>query len=167
MATMLKSNVQDALNDQMNAEMASAYLYLSMAGYFESRSLRGMAHWMRVQAGEEWRHAMKFFGHLVDRGGRIALQQIDAPKDKWNSVQEAFQDALSHECQVSGRIHGLVKLAAGEGDFATHAFLQWFVNEQVEEEANAQMVVDKLKWIGDANVGLLFLDSELGKRAAE
>jgi ferritin len=110
---------------------------------------------------------MKFFGHLVDRGGRIALQQIDAPKDKWNSVQEAFQDALSHECQVSGRIHGLVKLATGEGDFATHAFLQWFVNEQVEEEANAQMVVDKLKWIGDANVGLLFLDSELGKRAAE
>ncbi|MGD0896839.1 MAG: ferritin [Thermoguttaceae bacterium] len=164
---MLKSNIQDALNDQMNAEMASAYLYLSMAAHFESRSLRGMAHWMKVQAGEEWRHAMKFFQQIVDRGGHVSFLPLGAPKEKWSSVQDAFQDALNHECQVTGRIHGLVKLAASEADFATHAFLQWFVNEQVEEEANAQIIVEKLKMMGDGNVGLLFLDSELGKRAGD
>ena len=161
---MLKSNLQDALNDQMNAELASAYLYLSMAGYFESRSLRGMARWMQVQAQEEWRHAMKFFQHVVDRGGRVALQQIDAPKEKWNSVQEVFQDALSHECQVTGRIHGLVKLAASEADFATNAFLQWFVNEQVEEEANALHIVQQLRLMGDSKDSMFTLDRELGKR---
>ena len=164
---MLKSNIQDALNDQMNAEIASAYLYLSMAGYYESRSFRGMAHWMQIQAREEWRHAMKFFDHIVERGGRVALRQINAPKEKWNSIQEPFQDALSHECQITGRIHGLVKLAASEADFATQAFLQWFVNEQVEEEANSLMIVERLKLVGDGNVGLLFLDSELAKRAAD
>jgi ferritin len=163
---MLKSNVQDALNNQVHAEIASSYLYLSMAAHFESRNFHGMAQWMHVQAREEWGHAMKIFQHLVDRGGQVVLQQIEAPKAQWGSVLEVFEDSYRHECQVTGRIHGLVKLATTESDFASLAFLQWFVSEQVEEEAQTQLIVEKLKMMGDGNIGLFILDGELGKRAA-
>ena len=163
---MLKSNVLEALNRQINAEITSSYLYLSMAAHFESRNFRGMAGWMQVQAREEWGHAMKLFGHVVDRGGQVALAQIDAPKAQWGSVLEVFDDARKHECQVTGLIHGLVKLATNESDYATLAFLQWFVNEQVEEEAQTQLIVEKLKMMGDGNIGLFILDAELGKRGA-
>jgi ferritin len=161
---MLKAKVQDALNSQINAELASSYLYLSMAAYFESRNLRGMAHWMRAQAEEEWKHAMKFYGFIFERGGRVTLQGVDAPKAQWESALEAFEDAYRHECEVTGLIHGLVKLATSESDFATLAFLQWFVSEQVEEEAAAQFIVEKLKTMGESNVALFILDGELGKR---
>ncbi len=164
---MLKSNVQDALNSQLNAEVASAYLYLSMAAHFESQNFRGMAHWMQTQAREEWKHAMKFFGHIVDRGGRVVLARLEAPKAQWGSVLEVFQETVSHECHVTERIHSLVKLAVTESDFATQSFLQWFVDEQVEEESQAQQIVEKLKMMGDGNIGLFILDAELGKRAAE
>jgi ferritin len=161
---MLKSNVQDALNGQLHAELASSYLYLSMAAYFESRNLRGMAHWMQIQAQEEWKHAMKFYGFIAERGGRVQLRAVDAPQGEWGSALEAFEGAYKHECKITGLIHGLVKLANSEADFATLAFLQWFVTEQVEEEAQAQFIVEKLKAMGESNVALHILDGELGKR---
>jgi ferritin len=163
----LKPNLLDALNTQLNAEMASTYLYLSMAAHFESRNFRGMSHWMQTQAREEWSHAMKIFGYINERGGQVTLKQIDAPKSQWGSVLEVFQDSLNHECLVSDRIHGLVRLAISESDFATQSFLQWFINEQVEEEAQTNLIVEKLKMMGDGNIGLFILDGELGKRAAE
>jgi ferritin len=161
----LKSKVLDALNQQLNAEAASSYLYFSMAAFFESQNFPGMAKWMHVQGQEEWGHAMKFYRQIVDRGGRVTLKQIDAPQTEWKSVLDAFQDAYAHECEVTGLIHGLVKLAAAESDYATGAFLQWFVNEQVEEEAQVQFIVQRLKMMGDGNIGLVILDGELGKRA--
>lgn len=162
---MLKANVQDALNKQLNAELASSYLYLSMAAWFEEKNYRGMGHWMRTQAQEEYGHAMKFYGYIIERGGRVVLGQIGAPKAEWGGISEAFQDAYAHEIQVTRWIHELTKLVMGESDFATQSFLQWFINEQVEEEANVEQIVEKLKMVGESNVGLLFLDSELGKRA--
>lgn len=164
---MLKPNVQDALNTQVNAEVASAYLYLSMAGYFESLNFRGMARWMQLQAKEEWSHAMKFYGYIYERMGQVTLKQIDAPKTQWGSVLEVFQDTLAHECRVTSRVHSLVKLATDETDYPTLNFLQWFVNEQVEEEAAAHSIVERLKMMGDGNIGLFMLDGELGKRAGE
>jgi ferritin len=162
---MLKPTLQEALNKQLNAELASSYLYLSMAAWFEEQNYRGMAQWMRVQSHEEWTHAMKFFSYIIDRGGRVVLAQVNAPKADWGGVLEAFQDAYNHECQVTKWIHELAKLAVAESDFASQSFLQWFINEQVEEEATAEQIVEKLKRVGDSNVALLFLDSELGKRA--
>jgi ferritin len=164
---MLKPNVQDALNTQLNAEVASSYLYLSMAAHLESQNFRGMAHWMQTQAREEWKHAMKFFGHIIERGGHVTLKQIDAPKGEWKSVLDVFQDTLKHEQCVTAGIHGIVKLSTAESDYATQNFLQWFVNEQVEEESSAQTIVSRLQMMGDGNVGLFILDGELGRRAGE
>jgi ferritin len=162
---MLKPNVQDALNAQINAELASSYLYLAMAAHFESRNFRGLAAWMQVQAREEHGHAMKIFAQVLERGGRVTLKAIEAPKAEWASVLEVFEDAYRHECKVTGLIHGLLKLAIAETDFASQAFLQWFVTEQVEEEAQTLAIVEKLKMMGDGNIGLFILDAELGKRA--
>jgi ferritin len=162
---MLKANVQDALNKQLNAELASSYLYLSMAAWFEEKNFRGMGHWMRTQAQEEHGHAMKIYGYIIDRGGRVVLGQINAPKNEWDCISEAFQDSYNHETQVTRAIHDLTKLAMDNADFATQSFMQWFINEQVEEEATVEQIVEKLKMVGESNVGLLFLDSELGKRA--
>jgi ferritin len=164
---MLKPNVQDALNSQLNAELASSYLYLSMAAHFESRNLRGMAAWMKTQAREEWVHGMKIFDFIVERGGRVSLGAVGAPKADWQSALEIFEDSYKHECKITGLIHGLVKLANSESDFATLAFLQWFVTEQVEEEANVSAITEKLKMMGESNVALFILDGELGKRAAQ
>jgi ferritin len=164
---MLKANVQEALNNQINAEIASAYLYLAMAAYFESKNFHGLAKWMEVQAREEWGHAMKFFHQVNERGGRVILKQIETPPSEWKSVLEVFEQTLSHEIKVTEKIHGLVKLATVECDYATLAFLQWFVTEQVEEENQSIAVVEKLKLMGESHVGLFMLDSELGKRAAE
>lgn len=164
---MLKANIQEALNNQINAEIASTYLYLSMSAYFEAKNFRGLAKWMEVQAREEWKHAMKIFAQVNDRGGRVILKQIDAPPSEWKSVLDVFEHVLAHEIKVTEKIHALVKLAINECDYATQAFLQWFVTEQVEEEATAMLVVEKLRLSGDSHVGLLILDGELGKRAAE
>jgi ferritin len=164
---MLKANVQEALNTQINAEVASAYLYLAMAAYFESKNFHGLARWMEVQAREEWGHAMKIFHQVNERGGRVILKQIDAPQSEWKSVMEVFEQTLTHELKVTEKIHGLVKLVTVECDYATLAFLQWFVTEQVEEENQVIEIVEKLKLMGESHVGLFMLDSELGKRAAE
>ena len=163
---MLKPKIQDALNDHLNQELFSAYLYMSMASYFEARNLSGMGQWMKVQVQEELMHGLKFFDFVHDRGGRVILQTIAAPKTEWTSPLDAFEEAYTHECEISGRINALVDLAIAESDHALNSFLQWFVNEQVEEEANVEAIVDKLKLVGDNGVALFMVDGELGNRPA-
>lgn len=162
--TMLGKKMQDAVNEQINAELYSAYLYLSMSAYFESVKMPGMAHWMRLQTGEEQTHAMKLFAHVVERGGRVTLKAIGTPQAEWASPLAAFEGAYAHEQKVTGLINDLVKLAREEKDTTTDAFLQWFVKEQVEEEESADEIVQKLKKIEDAPDGLRALDGELGQR---
>ena len=163
---MMNSKIQDSFNEQLNAELYSSYLYLSMAAYFGSQNLKGMAHWMRMQGEEENIHAMKFFDFINERGGEVILTQIDAPRTEWSSPLDAFGDAYEHECKVTGLINDLVDLALRERDHAANTFLQWFVTEQVEEEAAAQEIRDKLKLIGDSPVALFMIDRELGQRPA-
>lgn len=163
---MFNRKMQDAFNQQINAELFSSYLYLSMAAHFESQNLKGMAHWMRQQAQEEHMHAMKFFDFINERGGRVVLTQIEAPKTEWKSPLEVFEETCEHESKVTGLIHDLVDLSLAEKDHAAHTFLQWFVNEQVEEEAAAQEIRDKMKLIGDNTVALFMVDQELGQRPA-
>ena len=161
---MLSKKMEKAINQQINAEMYSSYLYLSMATYFESISLGGFSNWMRQQAQEELFHGMKMFDFVCERGGRVTLKAIDQPPAKWASPLDAMKNVLSHEQKVTGLINDLVNLAQDERDHATNIFLQWFVSEQVEEEDTAGSMVDKLKLIGkDAN-GLFMLDTELGQR---
>lgn len=163
---MMNQKIQDAFNRQLNAELFSSYLYLSMAGYFESQNLKGMAHWMQMQAQEENMHAMKFFDFINECGARVALTQIDTPKTEWGSPLEVFEDTCKHESKVTGLINDLVELSLEEKDHAANAFLQWFVTEQVEEEATAQEIRDKLKLASDNPVALFMIDQELGQRAA-
>lgn len=163
---MIRKKMEKALCGQLTAELYSSYLYLAMAAYFQSISLPGFASWMRVQAQEELVHAMKFFDFVAERGGRVGLKEIEAPPREWKSPLSAFEEAYKHEQKVSGLIDGLVELAAGEKDHATASFLRWFVDEQVEEEASADEVVQKLKLMGDAKGGLFMLDRELGQRPA-
>ena len=161
---MLSKKMEKAINQQINAEFYSSYLYLAMATYFESISLGGFSSWMRQQVQEELFHAMKMFDFVCERGGRVILEAIDKPPSKWKSPLDAFENVLSHEQKVTGLINDLVNLALDERDHASNIFLQWFVSEQVEEEATAGTLVDKLKLIGkDAN-GLFMLDTELGQR---
>lgn len=163
---MLSSNMKKALNDQINAELYSAYLYLSMAAYFEDTNLPGMAGWMKAQAQEEVGHAMKFYSYVFDRDSKVELKAIDGPKTKWASPLAAFEDAYKHEQKVTGLIHKLVDLANKEKDHATRSFLNWFVDEQVEEEASTKMIAERLKVIGDSKPGLFMLDRELGGRGS-
>ena len=163
---MLSQKVQDAFDQQINAELHSSYLYLSMAAYFESKDLKGMANWMVVQAGEERAHAMRFYDFINDRGGRVLLTQIEGPKTEWKSPLEAFEDAYKHEIKITGMINELFTLVAIEKDGAGHDFLEWFCREQVEEEANAQLIVAQLKLVGDNGLGLYMLDQQLGQRKA-
>jgi ferritin len=164
--TMIGKKMQDALNEQIKEELESAYLYLSAAAYFHFAGFDGMAKWMTVQAEEEREHAMKFFDHIVERDGRVELLALDQPKKEWTSPLEAFQDAYKHEQYITGRINDLVKLAAEENDNPAAIMLQWFVTEQVEEEASASKIVQMLERIGDAGHGLIMLDYELGKRGS-
>jgi len=161
---MLKPNVEEALNRQVNAELFSSYLYLSMAAYFDSQTLAGMANWMRIQAQEELIHALKLFDFISERDGRVLLTQIDSPKTEWESPLNAFEDALGHERKVTGLINDLVDLSLGEKDHAANTFLQWFVTEQVEEEAAAKTIVDQLRMIADHPMALFMVDRELGQR---
>jgi ferritin len=161
---MLSKKMLEALNKQINAEYASSYLYLSMAAYFETATLKGFAKWMRLQAKEEEEHALKFFDYINDRGGRVTLLPIPAPPKDFPSVLAVMEATLKHEQKVTSLIHALVDQAIEEKDHATHIFLHWFVEEQVEEEANASEIVEKLKMINQSSGGLLMLDKELGKR---
>jgi ferritin len=156
--------MQQKLNDQLNAELYSAYLYLSMSAYFESSDLDGFANWMRVQAREELMHAMKFFDFISSRGGRVVLQPIEGPPTDWQSAADAFEEVYRHEQKVTGLINALASSAVAESDHATNSFLQWFVNEQVEEEESANRVLRNLKLVGSDGAGLLMLDRELSQR---
>lgn len=161
---MLSDNIRAALNKQANHEYFSSYLYLSMSAYFQSVNLNGFAHWMRVQAQEELVHAMKVYDFINERDGRVILETIQGPPTEWASPLEAFQEAYKHEQLMSRLINELTTLAIEEKDHATNVFLQWFVNEQVEEESNVNNVVKTLSLIGEASEGLFFYDRELAKR---
>ncbi len=161
---MLSSKVQEALNRQVNAELYSSYLYLSMVAHLEAKNFRGMAQWMRVQSGEETTHGMKIYDYILERGGGVTLTQIDAPKTSWASPVELFEDAYAHEQKVTAMINGLMDLVIAEKDHAGHDFLEWFVTEQVEEESNAQAIVEQLKLVGDSGVGVYMIDQQLGQR---
>jgi ferritin len=161
---MLKENIQEALCEQLNAELYSSYLYLSMSAHFSSIDLAGFANWMRCQAQEELAHAMKFYEYIIERGGRITLKDITTPQKEWKSPLAAFEHVYSHEQKVTGLINYLVDLAISEKDHATNSFLQWFVTEQVEEEASASGVLKRIELIGSDGSGLLLLDQELAQR---
>ena len=161
---MISKKIHAAFNEQTNHELYSAYLYLSMAAYFHSLNLEGFAHWMRVQTKEEMTHAMKFFDHLRDRDARIELEAIEKPKLKWASAHDAFKAAYGHEQFITGKINALYKLAEKEADYPAKVLLDWFVKEQVEEEASTSNVVRVLERIKDSGAGLTMLDKELGKR---
>ena len=161
---MLKPNIEKRLNDHLNLEFASAHLYLSMSAYFESLNLSGCAHWMFVQYREEMAHTMKFFKYINDREGRVVLAGIPKPDHEWRDARDVFSATLVHEQSVSEAINSLVGAALQETDFATQSFLQWFVTEQVEEEANASAILAKLDLLGDSRQGLYLLDQELGSR---
>lgn len=161
---MLSQKMQDALNDQINAEYFSSYLYLAMSAWCQEANLPGMASWFRVQAQEEMLHVMKFFQYVIDRKGRVLLAAIAKPDAEWKGSLDVFQAAYAHEQHVTARINKLVGLAIGENDYATHTLLQWFVNEQVEEEATVDAIVQQLKLADEAPAALFMLDRELGTR---
>ncbi|HDP97267.1 MAG TPA: ferritin [Euryarchaeota archaeon] len=161
---MLKKAVLNALNKQMNAEFYSEYLYLSMAAYFQSMSLTGFTHWMKCQAQEEHVHGMKFFNHIGERGGDALVGSMESPPTKWKSPMAAFEHVLKHEQKVTGMINDFVNLSIQEKDHATNQFLQWFVSEQVEEEASASEVLEKLRLVDKTEGGLLMIDTELSAR---
>jgi len=163
---MLNPKIQDAFNRQLNEELFSSYLYLSMAAHCESQNLKGVAHWMRLQVDEETQHAMKFLDFINNRGGRVCLTPIEGPKTEWKSVLEVFEDTCEHERKITGLINDLVELSLCEKDHAAGTFLQWFVTEQVEEEATVQEIRDKLKLVGDSPVALYMIDQELGRRSS-
>ncbi len=161
---VIEDKVVKALNKQINAELYSSYLYLAMAAHFEGNSWMGFAQWMKVQAREENTHAMKFYEYVFERGGRVVLSGIEAPAKEWKSPLAAFEAVYAHEVKVTSLINDLLKVAREEEDAATESMLKWFIDEQVEEEANAMLIVEKLKLIKDFTNGLLMLDHSLGER---
>ncbi len=161
---MIDKEIEEAINRQINEELYSSYLYLSMSAYFENMGLRGFANWMFVQFQEEKDHAMKFYRYLIERGGRVKLYAIDEPPHEWNSPLHAFEETLKHEKHITECINNLVDLAEKKKDRATFNLLQWYVDEQVEEEANDEEIIQMLNMIGDKGQGLLMLDRELASR---
>lgn len=161
---MIKKKMEDALNKQLNAELYSSYIYLSMSGVLERMGLPGFANWMRVQAEEETAHGMKFYNHILERGGTIKLTAIQTPPSDWTTVMEILEATLEHEQKITGLINGLVDLALKEKDHASHMFLQWFVTEQVEEEANVDEIIQKLKLTEGDKGALFMMDKDMGAR---
>jgi ferritin len=161
---MISEAVEQEFNKQINEELYSSYLYLAMAACFEAQNLDGFANWMKVQAQEENFHAMKFYDFLNERGGRVKLMAIAEPDAEWPDPLAAFEAAYKHEQHISARIDHLVDVAEEAKDRPAISFLQWFVNEQVEEEANADRIVNQLQLMKDAPGGIFMLDRELGQR---
>ena len=161
---MLNKRIEEELNKQINAEIWSAYLYLSMSAYFEDKNLPGFANWMRVQYQEELTHALKIFDYVNERGGRVILQPIEKVKTEWRDTVEVFEETLKHEQHVTGLINNLVNVAIEEKDHATNNTLQWFVSEQVEEEAAADEILQQLKMLQGKKEGVFMLDRELKQR---
>lgn len=161
---MINKKINDAFNQQINEEIFSSYLYLSMATYFDSQGMAGFSHWFRLQAQEEMFHAMKFYHHIVERGGRVLLHAIKEPENKWGSTLKAFEAALKHEQHISACINSLMDLTMAEKDYASRSLLQWFVDEQVEEEASVGEIIDKLNLAGEKGQMLYMIDRELSGR---
>jgi len=161
---MIASEIQKAINHQVKNELESAYIYLSMAVYFDSQNLAGMGGWMRAQVHEETLHAMKLQHHVLERGGKVELFDLAAAKGDWSSVTAVWEATLAHEQFISGEICKLMKLVRAECDFAAESLIGWFIDEQVEEEANVDRILSEIKMVGDRSEGLLMLDRELGSR---
>ncbi|MBN2899661.1 MAG: ferritin [Clostridia bacterium] len=161
---MINPKLEKAINEQINAELYSAYLYLSMGAYFEEKGLAGFANWMRVQFEEEQFHGLKFFGYLAERGGRVLLDAIDKPETEWDSPIAVFTEVVKHEAHVTSLINNLIDISIEERDHATKSFLNWFIDEQVEEEAAAADILNQLKLVEGDGRGLLMLDRELATR---
>jgi len=161
---MMSQSMQDAFNEQMKHEFYSSYLYLSMSAFCEGANLPGLAQWMRLQAREEVVHAMKIFDHLLDRGGQVRLQAIGGPPAEFTTAREVFEQAYRHEQQVTASINQVYGRAVDERDFASRVFLDWFVQEQVEEEKTSGLLAEQLRMVGEDRPGLLMLDRELGQR---
>ncbi len=163
----MDKKVLNALNEQIRAELHSAYLYLAMSAHFSERNLDGFASWMKIQAGEEVGHAMRLYAHVLETGGHIELKAVDAPPAEFGSALEIFEAALAHEKKITGMINDLFKLAREAGEHATELAVQWFVTEQVEEEDSAGRAVEQLQLAGDSTAALLMLDQQFGARQAE
>jgi len=163
---LLKQEIQEALNAQIIREMYSSNLYLSMSAYYSSINLNGFSNWMRLQAQEEMMHALKIFDFVLDRGGKVKLDQIPAPPSSWDNPTAPFEDSYKHEQLVSSHINEIQDLAFGLKDFATVSFLNWFANEQVEEEKDTNDILDRLHLAGDSKASLFLMDRELGARQA-
>jgi len=161
---VIKEKIREAINRQINREFYSAYLYLSMSAYFESINLKGFSHWMRMQAKEETEHAMKLYDYLIEKGGRVILSEIESPLSEWKSPLTVFEHTYEHEKKVTEMINDLMELAKSKNDYSTEVFLQWFVNEQVEEEASAEEILQKIKLMKDTPGRLSMLDRQLGER---
>lgn len=161
---MITKKMEKTINEQINEELFSAYLYLSMSVHFEEMSLKGFANWMRIQAQEEQFHAMKFFDYLSERGGKVELLAIEKPANSWSSILNIFEETLKHEEHITSKINDLAKIALEENDFASQNFLQWYVDEQVEEEATASEILEQIKFLGENKHGLLMLDREFKSR---
>ena len=161
---MLSKKVEKALNDQLNMEYSSAYVYQAMAAYFSDINFSGFAAWMDNQAEEERTHARKIYDYILERGGKVALAEIRAPKSQYKSALEAFEDSLKHEKAVTKSIEKLYVLAKDEKDFGTEVFLQWFITEQIEEESTVESIIDKFKMLEGTNTALYLLNNELGSR---
>lgn len=161
---MINKKVEKAINEQINKEYFSAYLYLSMAAYCEKEGLSGIGNWMKVQFEEEQFHAMKFFNYINERGGIVTLTSLEDPKTEWKNIVEVFEDTLEHERFITKSINDLMDIAIEEKDHATVSFLNWYIDEQVEEEANAETILNRLKLIKGEGNGILMLDKEMSTR---
>ena len=164
---MISESMQQALSEQLNHEFASAYLYLSMSAYCSHAEFTGAAHWFKLQYEEEHQHATKVYDYLIEQGAQVGLTAIPQPQADFGSLLGAFEASLAHEQEQTGRLNHLSDKALGEKDHATYTLLQWFVNEQVEEEATAGAIIAKLRLVGGDGYGLLMIDNELGQRAAQ
>jgi ferritin len=162
---MPNEKILKALNQQLNLELSSSYEYLGISAFFESANLSGFATWMRIQSQEETTHASKIFDYILQTGGKVELEQINAPSFVYKTPKDVFELTYKHEQKVTASINNLVGLAIDAKDYATNNFLQWFVNEQVEEESTALKILERIKMIEDSKGGLLYLDKELAKRA--
>ena len=161
---MIHKNIEDALNRQISHEQYSAQLYLAMSAYCESKSFRGFSHWLRVQSQEETAHALKLVAFLLDRGGRLDLRPIDAPPKEFGTITQVFEKILEHEQRITASINALFELSRAEKDYAAEIALQWYVTEQVQEEASVGQIVDHLRAVGEQGGGIWYLDSKMGKR---
>src|SRR5208283_2388477 len=162
---MISKSIQDAINDQINKELYSSYLYLAMSTYYAESNFSGFASWMKVQSTEEYSHAMKFYGYVIERNGHVELETIEKPHAKFKSPVDVFKQVLEHEQKVTGMINKLYELAIKEKDYPTQIMLEWFITEQLEEEKNAGDVLEQLKMVGDSPVSLIMIDRQLAARA--